>query len=59
MGISASKQWNEMNEINQALEEAAAETERQRKASSEEKKSLKSRFKTKILKSGKIVCFQF
>jgi len=53
MGISASKQWNEMNEINQALEEAT-QAEKQRKPSgsgSEEKKSFKNRFKTKILKT--------
>ena len=49
MGLSASKQWNEMNEVNQALEE----TENQVKnSSSAEKKSFKNKLKSRILKSG-------
>jgi len=48
MGLSASKQWNEMNEVNQALEE----TENQVKnSSSAEKKSFKNKLKSRILKS--------
>ena len=49
MGLSASKQWNEMNEVNQALEE----TENQVKGSSStEKKSFKNKLRSRILKSG-------
>jgi len=49
MGLSASKQqWNEMNEVNQALEE----TENQVKnSSSTEKKSFKDKLRSRILKS--------
>ena len=57
MGISASKQWDEMNEVKQALDEAAAEHQIKDSAStasgSGEKKSFKSKLRSRILKSGK------
>ena len=55
MGLSASKQqWNEMNEVNQALEE----TENQVKnSSSTEKKSFKNKLRSRILKSGTYIIF--
>ena len=50
MGISVSKQWNEMNEVNDAMQET--ETQIKSGQSSSEKKSLKNRLKNRILKSG-------
>ena len=57
MGISASKQWDEMNEVKQALDEAAAEHQMKdststASGSSVEKKSFKSKLRSRILKSG-------
>ena len=57
MGISASKQWDEMNEVKQALDEAAAEHQMKdststASGSSGEKKSFKSKLRSRILKSG-------
>lgn len=55
MGISASKQWDEMNEVKQALDEAAAENQMKDSTStasgSGEKKSFKSKLRSRILKS--------
>jgi len=57
MGISASKQWDEMNEVKQALDEAAAEHQMKESSSSTasgssgEKKSFKSKLRSRILKS--------
>ena len=31
MGLAASRQWNEMNEVNKALEEAQADTQAKQK----------------------------
>lgn len=59
MGISASKQWDEMNEVKQALDEAAAEQQMKDSTStasgSGEKKSFKSKLRSRILKSGKTI----
>ena len=59
MGLSASKQWDEMNEVKQALDEAAAEQQMKDSTStasgSGEKKSFKSKLRSRILKSGKTI----
>merc|ERR1711973_254037 len=47
MGLAESKkQWNEMNEVDEAIKEA----ENQRKNSSSDNKSLKNKIKTKVLR---------
>ena len=59
MGLAASRQWNEMNEVNKALEEAQADTQAKQKETvtssggSGEKKSLINKMRSRILKSGK------
>ena len=60
MGLAASRQWNEMNEVNKALEEAQADTQAKQKETvtssggSGEKKSLINKMRSRILKSGNI-----